>query len=107
VSWRLEFKPAALQDLRDIADSISARAGARTVGRRWADKIRSQCQDYARLSSQVGRPRTELAPKLRSVPIGNYMIFLRYNDQALVILAIIHAARDYQPLITKRDDADS
>jgi len=47
----------------------------------------------------IGRPRPELRADYRSVTFGNYVIFLRYGNDAgprshLYVIHILHGARD-------------
>jgi toxin ParE1/3/4 len=47
----------------------------------------------------VGRPRDDdLRPGLRSFPVGRYVIIYRVESEDVVILHIIPAARDIEPL---------
>jgi len=48
----------------------------------------------------VGRPRDDdLRPGLRSFPVGRYVIIYRVESEDVVILHIISAARDIEPLL--------
>jgi len=57
------------------------------------DEIDNACQLLAR-SPQCGRLRKELAPKLRSFPTGNYVIFYRPQDDGIEVIRVLHGARD-------------
>jgi toxin ParE1/3/4 len=46
----------------------------------------------------LGRPRLELAPRLRSHPVGRYVIFYRPTNDGVEIVRILHGARDLPPL---------
>ncbi len=46
----------------------------------------------------MGRSRAELAPDLRSFPVGNYMIFYHTLVDGIEIVRIISAARDVDAL---------
>lgn len=48
----------------------------------------------------MGRERTELQEKLRSVPEGNYLIFYRPWADDVVIVRVIHAARDLDDIFS-------
>lgn len=41
-----------------------------------------------------GRVRPELAPNLRSLQVGNYVIFYRPIDDAVEVARVLHGARD-------------
>jgi toxin ParE1/3/4 len=42
----------------------------------------------------MGRERNELVPGLRSFPIGRYMIFYEPLPDGVVIVRVLHGARD-------------
>ncbi len=90
----LRTKQAQL-DLIDIwsyiaEDSISA-----------ADKflftLDNQVKSIA-TAPKMGRLRHELADKLRSFPVGNYIIFYKIQDKELILIRVLHAARDIDTL---------
>ena len=45
---------------------------------------------------EKGRPRPELAEKLRSVPHGGYVIFYTASEEEVRIERILHGARDVE-----------
>lgn len=47
----------------------------------------------------MGRLREELAPMLRSFPVGNYVIYYRPLEEGVEIVRVIHAARDIRSLL--------
>ena len=48
-------------------------------------------------SPGVGRKVEELAPNLRSFPVGNYLIFYRPMADGIELIRILHGARDITP----------
>jgi hypothetical protein len=46
----------------------------------------------------MGRLRPELAPHLRSFPIGNYVIFYRLTQEGIEVARVLHGARDIDAL---------
>jgi len=102
---RLVYLDDARNDLVDIGDSVTARSGsARAL---WLlDALRARCRAAAAVSSQIGRPRDKFQPGLRSIPHKGYLIFIRYRDDALEVVAIIHGARDLEAVFEDRFDAD-
>ncbi len=46
----------------------------------------------------MGRKREELAPLLRSFPVGNYVIFYRPASGGIQIIRVLHGARDVSKL---------
>ena len=47
---------------------------------------------------QIGRAREELSPRLRSFPVGRYIIFYRPMENGVEIARVLHGARDFPPL---------
>lgn len=45
----------------------------------------------------MGRKVEELAPNLRSFPIGSYLIFYRPIEDGIQLIRILHGARDITP----------
>ncbi|QIR41902.1 type II toxin-antitoxin system RelE/ParE family toxin (plasmid) [Tolypothrix sp. PCC 7910] len=54
--------------------------------------------DELLVTPEIGRARTELAPKLRSIPVGKYLIFYRPIAEGIEIVRVIHGARDIESL---------
>ncbi|MCL4787280.1 MAG: type II toxin-antitoxin system RelE/ParE family toxin [Verrucomicrobia bacterium] len=46
----------------------------------------------------IERKRDELAPRLRSVPVGRYVVFYRPMERGVEIVRVLHGARDFPPL---------
>ena len=42
----------------------------------------------------LGRARPELAPNLRSLPVGNYVMLYRPIDDGIEVVRVLHGARD-------------
>jgi toxin ParE1/3/4 len=42
----------------------------------------------------LGQARSELALNLRSLPVGNYVIFYRPIDDGIEVVRVLHGARD-------------
>lgn len=47
---------------------------------------------------KAGRQREELSARLRSFPVGNYVIFYRPMENGIAIVRVLHGARDFPPL---------
>ena len=60
---------------------------------RFIDKLRAQCGRLAS-SPNLGRPRENFAPGLRSYRIGNYFIFYFPTDSGIEVARVLHGARD-------------
>ena len=66
-----------------------------------ADKfIRALVSRFPTLASMpdLGRKREELAARLRSLPVGRYVIFYRPMENGVEIARVLHGARDFPPL---------
>ncbi len=77
-SYVADDNPAADDDLLDDIDATCAKL---------ADATHS------------GRLREELAPTIRSMPVGNYVIFYRPEEDGVVVIRVLHGARDLPGLL--------
>jgi len=91
---KLRFSAAAKDDLDSIAEYIANESGNRKVAERFTAVLRNKCRDLARAPIQMGRPRPELRPGLRSHPHRNYVIFFRYVSDVLEIVNVLEGHRD-------------
>lgn len=62
--------------------------------------VRSVVSRFSKLASMpyMGRQREALAPRLRSIPVGNYVVFYRPMDGGIEVVRVVHGARDFPPL---------
>jgi toxin ParE1/3/4 len=63
------------------------------VADRWLDEFDKKCKTLAQMP-ELGRKRTDLAPDLRSLPFGNYVIFYRPVSDGIQVIRVLHGARD-------------
>ncbi|MCC5640042.1 type II toxin-antitoxin system RelE/ParE family toxin [Nostoc sp. CHAB 5844] len=42
----------------------------------------------------IGRERRDIAPLVRSFPVGNYLIFYQLVEEGIEIIRVIHGARN-------------
>lgn len=68
-----------------------------TAAHRWLDIIDEKCQLLAR-TPELGRKRADLAPELRGLPVGNYVIFYRPVHDGIQVVRVLHGARDIPSL---------
>ena len=87
----VRFKPQARQDLNDIWEFIAQ--DSVTAASRFTDTIEQKCELLARFP-EMGRARPELAPSLRSFPVGNYVIFYRPIKDGIEVVRVLSAWRD-------------
>ena len=62
--------------------------------------IRAVVSRFRLLASMpdMGRTREELAKDLRSLPVGNYVIFYRRTTEGVEVVRVLHGARDFPPI---------
>lgn len=87
----LHFTPRAIADLEAVHAYIASdsfkRASA-TIGR-----VRDRCRILRRWP-ELGRPRPELGPDIRSFPVGLLIVLYRLAGDRVEILRIIDGRRD-------------
>jgi len=64
---------------------------------RLLETIDDKCRLLARMP-ELGRKRPDLAPNLRSLPVGNYVIFYRSEMDGIQVIRVLHGARDIPAL---------
>jgi toxin ParE1/3/4 len=84
----------ALADADSIFDFIAADnpSAAANLIRRF-----ERILDMLTASPDAGRERPDLAPALRSFPVGNYVIFYQPVPEGIEVVRILHGARDITP----------
>jgi toxin ParE1/3/4 len=93
---RIVVRPRASVDLAEIwafiaEDSI-----------KHADKFAALIDDDFRALARrphIGRSRPELAPDLRSFPVGQYVIFYLPLPKGVEIVRVLHGARDIESIL--------
>lgn len=101
---RLEFTLLASQDLDEIHDYIAERSPQRAL--HFIDRLQKRCFSLADTPGQ-GRRRDELAAGLRSVAEGNYVIFYRRIEEGVMIMRVLHGARDIQSLFANAESEEA
>jgi toxin ParE1/3/4 len=48
---------------------------------------------------ESARPRPEFGPGIRTIPIGRYIVILRVELPKVIVLRVVHAARDLPRLL--------
>ena len=85
------FAPLALADLEEIGDYIALDNPSRALS--FIRELRAQCRKI--VDNPLAFPaREDLAPGLRVLPQGQYLIFYRPMDTTVRIERILHRARD-------------
>jgi toxin ParE1/3/4 len=81
----------ASNDLGEIARYIAAENPA--AAQELLDRIEDRCRSLAEMP-EAGRLRGELAANLRSVAVGNYVIFYRPDEDGIQVIRVLHGSRD-------------
>ena len=90
------FRTAAAEvDLLDIWSYIARDSTRAADG--LLDSIAAACNVLAD-NPAAGRLREELAPNLRSIAVGKYIVFYRPAQNGIVVIRILHGARDLPAL---------
>jgi toxin ParE1/3/4 len=91
--------PGAEVELDEIWFWTAKESGSIGIADRLIDSLTERFFMLGR-HPHVGRPRDDdLRPGLRSFPVGRYVIIYRVESEDVVILHIIPAARDIEPLL--------
>ncbi|HWM71981.1 MAG TPA: type II toxin-antitoxin system RelE/ParE family toxin [Steroidobacteraceae bacterium] len=91
--------PGAEIELDEIWFWTAKESGSVEITDRLIDSITERFFMLAR-HPHVGRPRDDdLRPGLRSFPVGRYVIIYRVESEDVLILDVIAAARDIEPLL--------
>jgi len=97
---RVVVRPRALADLAEIWAFIAEDSV------KHADKFAALIDDhFATLARRphLGRSRPELAPDLRSFPVGQYVIFYMPLPKGVEIVRVLHGARDTESVLQEDD----
>jgi len=90
----LRYSSEALDNLADIAAYVTISTDSEQLAARLVEQLRGKCRKIASLPGRLGRDRSELRPSMRSVAHGNYVIFFRYLDDTLEVVAVLEGHRD-------------
>jgi toxin ParE1/3/4 len=83
--------PEAAQDLLEIWQYIADDNEAA------ADKLLDEIDRASKMLARnpaAGRERPELVPRLRSFPVGRYIVFYRPIDDGVELVRVLHGSRD-------------
>ncbi len=89
---RTEQAEADLEEILDYLDEHSPDAADR-----FAKMFKEKTEALSRMP-EMGRVREELAPGLRSLNVGNYLVFYRPADDGIQVIRIAHGSRDLPSL---------
>lgn len=92
MTYRIIYARAARADLREIANYFR-KAADDVIAQAVANKIIEKVETLG-IRPTRHRSRSELSPGLRALPVGNYLIFYRVDDEIVSIIRILHGARN-------------
>jgi toxin ParE1/3/4 len=96
VDWRVKWSGPALRDLDRTADHIAF--DSKYYAGAFVREIRDAARSLRQLA-QRGRIVPELeAPVIRELLVGNYRLIYHIGTTDVIILAVIHGARDLASL---------
>jgi toxin ParE1/3/4 len=99
MSRRVRTTEHAEADIRSIAQWI-ARDSPHAAAK-WVDDLAGEFLKIAQTPG-VGTDRDDLRPKLRSVAFGNYIVFFKSMHRGVIVVRVIHGARDYARILSRR-----
>ncbi len=88
---RVTRRPDAESDVIEIEIYIAEDSVAEAD--RWVDRLDERLRLWA-TQPALGRPREELAPSLRSMPFGRYVVFFAATQDGIDIVRVLHSSRD-------------
>ncbi len=88
---KFEFSALAREDIWSLWFYIAQDDPAAADGQ--VAKIYAVAESCARYPA-MGRLRTKLGSQVRSFPLGRYLIFYRPQPDGILVIRILHAARD-------------
>lgn len=94
---RVSRRPQAAADILEIWAYIAE--DSPDAADRWVDGLD---QKFALWATQplIGRVRDELAPNLRCMPIGRYVVFYMPLPDGIDVVRVLHGARDVDSAFT-------
>jgi toxin ParE1/3/4 len=85
----------ARTDLEEIWAFIAMDSPA--AADRFIDRLLRSCRNLATLP-RLGRAREDLAPGLRSLPVGDYLVFYRKARSGIEVARVLSGYRDLEDL---------
>jgi toxin ParE1/3/4 len=88
---RVTRRPQAAADILEIWDFIAE--DSMLEADRWIDRLDEKLNLWA-MQPRIGRLREELAPELRSMPFGRYVVFFMPLPDGIDVVRMLHGSRD-------------
>ncbi len=99
---RYILSPQAKLDIREIRKYIAQ--NNQSAARRLVESIRQKCRVIAEFPN-MGRSYANLAPSLRGVPIGSYLILYRPIENGIEVARVVSGYRNLQAQFLGQDDS--
>jgi toxin ParE1/3/4 len=90
------FTVLASRDLESILDYLAEQSSI-DAAESFLEKVNQKCQNLVNFPS-LGRSRDELFPGIRSLPIDQYLIFYRLQEEEIEIVRIVSGYQDLDAL---------
>jgi toxin ParE1/3/4 len=88
---RVTRRPQAAVDILDIWDFIAEDSMADAD--HWVDRLDEKLRLWS-TQPLIGRIRPELAPEIRSMPFGRYVVFFLPLQDGIDVVRVLHSSRD-------------
>jgi len=89
--YRVIYSRLAQRDLDTIYEHVARDSGEPEITRRLIERMLDACDSLANFPERFAIYAH--APRWRMMPIGNYLVFYRLADNAILIGHLRHAAR--------------
>src|SRR5215210_9072114 len=73
--------------------------------RRIVSELEKRCRSLSRYPKRGAPVISRRGVPLRRLVVGQYLIFYEVTDEKVFINAVVHGARDYEPLVELRTSA--
>lgn len=98
MSRRCIISPTASKDLAQILDYFLERNV--DAGDRFTIKFEKKCRNVAQFP-MIGRSYSELSPRLRGVPLDDFVIFYTVTDLCIEIVRVLSGYQDLRSLFDR------
>jgi toxin ParE1/3/4 len=93
-------RPRALDDLAEIWAYIAENSPDRADA--FVDLVNSKFQALSRRPG-LGRRRPELAPNIRSLTVGRYVMFYQLLFRGIEVVRVLHGSRDIESIFENEE----
>lgn len=94
---RVTLRPQAEADLQENLEYIALDSLA--AADKWVDELGERMKLWA-TQPQMGRARDELAPGIRSLAFGRYVVFYTPLSDGIDVVRVMHGSRDIDNTFT-------